>query len=1151
MDRINNLIQKLRENKIKVWLQDGHLRYQASQDALTPELLVEMKGHKEALLNYLQDHQAGPLSETQEIPPRKNAETAPLSPMQQRLWLLNQLEPDSPFYNITRILRLKGNLNIEAIHKAFEALILRHEIFRTIYKNTNEGLIQIILQAWNFELPVYDVEEEAGTEKQDIIDTTLKDEVKRPFDLASDLKLRAKLIRLSSREYILIFVVHHIASDGWSMGLLSKELVSLYKAFSLGQENPLPKPPIQYADFAEWHCQYLKSGVGKKQLEYWKEKLLAPPILDICTDFPRPKIQTFNGRSHKLFIEPQLTQKLKQLCQQRGMTMYMLFLAAIAIVISRHSRQEDIIIGSPLADRRYPSTQSVIGPFLNTLALRLDTSKELTIETFCEQVKQTCLEAYDHRDIPFEQLVEELKPERDASRSPWFQVLFAFQNFPKVSNKLGDLDVERIKLGKGTAKFELTFVASEVNDGIQLSSGYNTDLFRPDTTQRILNQVKTVLAAMVVLKPEQLVSEISLLSSEEQHQLLTEWHQSQETVLSELCIHQLFEDQVIRNPDAVAVEWKGHSLSYLELNSRANQLARHLQTLGIGPDVLVGVCIERSVDMLVSLLAILKAGGAYVPLDPYSPTDRLTFMVADSQISVLITQSGEITFANNPTVKVICLNQDWDTIATEVDDNLLCASTPDHLAYVIYTSGSTGTPKGVMVPHSALVNFTQAATDLYDMTSDDRVLQFASISFDAAAEEIYPTLTSGGTLVLRTDDMLGAAEQFLKKCADLQLTVLDLPTAFWQQIVPDLAVAEATLPDSLRLVIIGGERVSPEHVKTWQTQVGDHPKLINTYGPTEATIVATAFPISTLPIANEVPIGRPLANIETYVLNNYLQPVPIGVPGELHIGGKGLARGYLNRPELTSERFIPHPFSNTPEAQLYKTGDLVRYLTDGALEYLGRIDDQVKIRGFRVELGEVESALTADSHVKDAVVIAQTDDLGSQQLVAYLVTATESFSLSETRQAIKKKLPNYMVPSAFMVLESIPLTPNGKVDRRALPVPDPNQRLNNVELIAPRNSNEFVAPRNRVEETLSKIWRELLKQEKIGIYDDFFELGGHSLLAIQMISRINDYFRLNLLLRNIFEAPKIADLGNRITTMLEIQAASNSLSAQNMEEGEL
>ncbi len=685
----------------------------------------------------------------------------------------------------------------------------------------------------------------------------------------------------------------------------------------------------------------------------------------------------------------------------------------------------------------------------------------------------------------------------------------------------------------------LTFRVSENEE--KCSWVYNSGMFDPDSIARIIEQF-TTFVQHIVTDTSLPLANLNLLSDQERHKILVEWNRTPTQTSQDVSIHQLFEVQATQNPNAIAVEFGNQHLTYQELNERANQLAHYLQKLAVQPETRLGLCVERSLEMLIGLLAILKAGGAYVPLDPTYPIERLNYMVSDAQLSLVLTQDKFQPLFSSTTIHQVCLDRDWSTIAQESRNNPISQVTPSNLAYVIYTSGSTGKPKGVMIEHQSLVNFTQAAISEYRIVESDRILQFASISFDAAAEEIYPCLAVGGTLVLRTDEMLASVATFLKTCHKRKLTVLDLPTAYWQQILSELTTPDVVLPESLRVVIIGGERALPESVKLWRERVGNSPQLINTYGPTEATVVATTYPITpSTPINQEIPIGRAIANVQTYILDGNLQPVPIGILGELHIGGLGLARGYLNRPELTQKMFIANPFSTNLNTRLYKTGDRVRYLKDGNIEFIGRIDNQVKIRGFRIEIGEIENVLSQYSQVREAVVILREDQPGNKRLVAYFVANSELSITDELRSFFKLKLPEYMVPSAFVQLDALPLTPNSKVDRRALPQPEIEDTL----------STNFIPPRTVTEKQLAQIWTPVLGVKQVGVYDNFFELGGHSLLATQVISRICQVFEVELPLRSLFEAPTVAELAERIETLNWAKQDSKLNLDQGLEEIEI
>jgi amino acid adenylation domain-containing protein len=831
----------------------------------------------------------------------------------------------------------------------------------------------------------------------------------------------------------------------------------------------------------------------------------------------------------------------------------MTLLAAFKVLLYRYSGQEDIVVGSPIANRNHANLEQLVGFFVNTLIFRTQLSGDASFRQLLAQVRATALDVYAHQDVPFEMLyADALQLERSLSYSPLFQVMFVLQNTATTELQLSDVEVTVVSRDSDVAKFDLTLAMRESAVGLDGWLEYNVDLFDASTIDQMMGHFQTLLAG-IARDPDQPIRTLPLLSVHEQQRLLVEWNPSHPELSDRLCIHQRFEQQVERRPDAVAVVWGDRHLTYHELNQRANALAQELESLGVGPERLVGLCVERSLDMVVGVLAILKAGGAYVPLDPNYPSDRLAFMVRDAQVAVLLSQSHLTPLVAQLQVEgvpVLWLDGDRPTASAQAT-NPSAPVTPDNLAYIIYTSGSTGQPKGVMITHDSLAHFVQAATAEYQVTQTDRVLQFASLSFDAAVEEIYPCLTAGGTLVLRTDEMISSAAQFLAACQQAQVSVLDLPTAYWHQLVTEMAAKGLSMPDSVRLVLIGGERAVPETVQLWQQQIGAFPQLVNTYGPTEATVVATTcwLDVNT-PEAQrgEFPIGRPLGQTQAYVVDQSLQLVPIGVPGELLIAGAGLARGYWHRAELTAQKFIPNPFNPGAGERLYRTGDRVRYRQDGSLEFLGRIDDQVKVRGFRIELGEIEALLSQHPDVTSAAVIADDTIPGDTRLVAYVVPSfapertadpeptAEPVALvheqaqqlvAAVRQVLRGQLPDYMMPAVFVPLATLPLTPSGKVDRRALPRPDAVQLA---------RSTTFVAPRHPVEAQIAQIWTDVLQREPVGVHDNFFELGGHSLLATQVLSRLRDELQVELTLHQLFERPTLADLADHCRALSSAQS---------------
>ncbi len=1075
------------------------------------------------------------------ILPRTENTELPLSFAQTRLWFLDQFEPNSSFYNIHIALRLVGTLNVGALEQSLQEIIRRHEALRTNFITVDGQATQIVQTQTDWAVSVIELQSKPTSQQELAIQQLEQQQAIQPFDLATQALVRATLVVLSETEHVLLVSMHHIVSDGWSMDVFVKELTVLYDAYAQGQSPTLAPLPIQYADFTLWQRQWLQGDVLQSQLNYWQEQLKdAPALLPLPTDRPRPAVQTFAGTRQEFALSLELTQKLTQLSQQQGCTLFMTLLAAFDTLLYRYTEQSDILVGTPIANRDRSEIEGLIGFFVNTIVLRTDLSGNPSFSELLTRVREMALDAYAHQDLPFEMLVEALQPERNLSHTPLFQVMFVLES-PLSQLELTGLTVSSLKVESKTAKFDLTLAMENTATGLVAAWNYNTDLFDADTIERMAGHFETLLES-IVANPQQRISQLPLLTQPEQHQLLVEWNDTQVDFSRDKCIYQLFEEQVLRTPDAVAVVFEdvqmGHvtSLTYQQLNCRANQLAHYLRSVGVREDILVGLCVERSLEMVVGLFGILKAGGAYVPLDPEYPQDRLSLMIEDAQLSILLTQQHLVERLPQHEAQLVCLDTDWQSISQSSDAGLVNGASSENLAYVIYTSGSTGQPKGVMLNHHSLVNFTQSAIVKYDISDSDRILQFASISFDVAAVEIYPFLSCGATVVLRNKETLSSVQTLIQKCRDWDLTVLNLPTAYWHQLTFELVNANLLLPDSIRLVVIGGEHLLEQRFRMWLTHIGNYPQLINAYGPTEATVEVTICKLQ-----DKIAIGRPTNNTQIYILDPYLQPVPIGVPGELHIGGACLARGYLNRPGLTQDKFIPNPFAPAGGNRLYKTGDKARYLPDGNIEYLGRIDNQLKIRGFRIELGEIETALSQYPHVQACCIIAREDIPGENRLVAYVVPQKKvTLTTGELRQFLANKLPGYMIPNAFVILESLPLTPNDKVDYRALPAPDLQS-----------STDQYVAPRTPTEEMLAQIWAQLLKLEQVGIHDNFFELGGHSLLATQLVSRIRSIFKVELPLRELFATPTVGELAQSIGQLqqqnLKLTAPPISARAENAE----
>jgi amino acid adenylation domain-containing protein len=1071
-------------------------------------------------------------SQSSSIPKRTVSEVLPLSSAQERLWILHQLDPDLPIYNESVLFRLVGQLDIVVLERSLNDIIRRHEILRTRIAIAEGQPIQVIAPTKTITLPIIDLQALPETEREAKAKQLANQRCSEPFNLAEAPLLRTLLLRLKENEHILLLTMHHIISDGWSWKVLFRELSTLSQADSAGNSSTLNELPIQYADFALWQRQQLQQAELKTQLTYWTQQLNgASQMLELPTDYPRPAVQTYRGRREALVLPQSLSSKLKSLSQREGVTLFVLLLAAFNTLLYRYSNSEDILVGTPVANRTRLETEPLIGCFINTLVLRTDLCGNPSFRELLARVRKVSLEAQANQELPFEQLVQELQPDRVLSHTPLFQVMFVFQEPILQALELPNLTLQPLLADSGVAKFDLTLFVEDTEQGLTGAIEYNTDLFRPDTITRMLGHFQTLLAS-IVANPDQRLSELQLLTDAEQHQLLVEWNDTQTDYPQDKCIHQLFEEQCLRTPDAVAVVFEDQQLTYRELNNRANQLARYLQQLGVQPDVLVGICVERSLEMVVGLLGILKAGGAYVPLDPAYPKERLAFIFQDAQVPVLLTQQRLLEKLPESQTRFVCLDTDWANIAKQSQQNLISECTTDNLAYVIYTSGSTGQPKGVLVNHSNVVRLLAATQSWYHFNQQDVFSLFHSIAFDFSVWELWGALLYGGRLVVVPYWLSRSPENFYKLLLKQQVTVLNqTPSAFRQLIQAEESLGGANNL-SLRLVIFGGEALELQSLRPWFERHGDEfPQLVNMYGITETTVHVTYRPLTRadLEVACGSVIGRPIPDLQVYLLDRYGQPVPIGVRGEMYIGGAGVARGYLNRPELTTQRFIPNSFSEKPNARLYKSGDLARYLPNGDLEYLGRIDHQVKIRGFRIELGEIEAVLSQHPAVRENLVVVREDERGDKRLVAYVVHQPEqAVTITELRRFLEDKLPEYMVPSVIVQLEAVPLTPNGKVDRLALPAPDTAR---------PELEKPFIAPRTKVEEQVAAIWSEVLGLKQVGVRDNFFELGGHSLLATQVASRVREVFGMELPLRRVFESPTVAELAESIEQVSETKTS--------------
>lgn len=1027
-----------------------------------------------------------------------------LSFAQERFWLLHQLAPSSPVYNVVDVIHVEGTYDAAAMSRALKELVRRHDVLRTAVDHRHGQPMQIVMPTIDLALSELDLGAVSEPERERAWIRVVHEEGRKPFDLSQAPPLRGTVMHLSPCEHRLLLTTHHIIADEWSMEVIHQEITQLYEAFSQGQPSPLPELPIQYADFACWQRSWLQGDVRQRQLAYWKDVLAgAPSMLDLPTDKPRPAIQSFRGATESFALPKELLERLTALGRQEQATLFMILEASFMALLHRYTGQDDLLVGIPISGRTHSETERLIGCFINTVVLRAQLTDSLTFRGLLHQVRERALGAYAHPDLPFEQLVAALAPERDPSRTPLFQVMFVLHNSEGVS-QVSKVSGNR-QLETGTSKFDLSLFISETADGLEGIFEYCTDLFEAQTIRRLCGHYGALLHA-IVRDPDQKISTLPMLTDAERHQVLVEWNQTAVAYPAARCVHEMVEEQARIRPDALAAESGGRQLSYRGLDERAESLAGRLRNHGVQADSLVAIYLERSIEMLVGLLAVWKAGAAYVPIDPEYPAERVRFMLEDTKAVIVLTQkslSGALPVTDTA---VVHLDAEEDRVATSSGGRAQRSSwSAEKLAYVIYTSGSTGPPKGVPIKHTSLFNLICWHQQAYEVRPADRATQIAGSAFDASVWEIWPYLTAGASVHIPDDTTRLDGGKLVRWLADRQITLTFLPTP----------LAESALRESwpqtaaLRVLLTGGDKLNQRPARKLPFRVVNH------YGPTENTVVSTCAEVEE-GISNAAPpIGRPLPNTQAYVLDRHLQPVPIGVPGELLLGGLQLTSGYWNRPELTAEKFIPNPFRAEPGARLYKTGDLVRLLPDGNIEFLGRIDNQVKIRGFRIELGEIESVLAQHPGVQEAVVLAREDSPGDKRLVGYVVSISQEPSISKLKNYLKEKLPEYMVPSAFVFLEALPLTPNGKVERRALPAPEQSR---------PEIGASYVAPRTPVEEVLANIWAEVLNVERVGIYDNFFDLGGHSLLAVRVVQSIEKRIGRSVRVADIFQAPTVEQL---------------------------
>lgn len=1046
------------------------------------------------------------------IQPRPEKASAPVSLTQQRVWFLEQLEPGSTAYHIPLALCVRGPISVPLLQRSLDEIVRRHESLRTTFGSYDGQPVQHIAEHLEVTIALTASLALSSEQREPHVTRFIQQEAQAPFDLAHGPLVRVSMLRLASDEHIVVIVLHHIIADFWSVSLFFEELMTLYRAYSLGQSSPLAALPVQYADYAYWQRTLLPDDVLEQSFDYWRQQLTgAPTAVSLLPDLPVPTAPSYRGATHFFTIAFDMKERLRVTGQREGVTSFMILLAALQVTLARYSGEQDLMIGSSSANRVVPEVEKLIGFFANTLVFRGDLTDNPTIHELLQRTRKITLDGQKHQNVPFERA---LPPERDLHRNPLFQVMFVMQNIAMTTARVSDISFEGIEVERDDAKFDMLLNAQELAKEFACYIEYNADLFSSHLITQFQEHFFRVLNAFCE-SPETRIQEIALLTPEGELALVHLGSAPRQDFPRTACLHELVAQQARRTPDAIALQDGERVFTYQEFEQQANRLAHLLRERGVEPNVLVGLCLERSAEQMLGLLAILKAGGAYVPLDPHMPTERLHYQVKDAGLTLVLTDATSDQRLASAGCSRLCLPR-WDEQAGvgEVTAPESGVSS-EHLAYVIYTSGSTGKPKGVLVKHRNVVNFCYAFIEQYRINNEDRVLHFSSLSFDAAVEEIFPSWLSGARLVLRPVDLPSSFDQFHAWLEQYKISVLDLPTAYWHIWVQELARHPRPLPETMRLLIIGGEKAEKERWRQWGEIVGKRVQLSNTYGPTETTVTATFYDARDGEIG-ALPIGRPLNNIRGYVLDDRQRPMPLGVSGELYIGGEGVALGYLAGPELTAERFMPDPWSEEEGGRMYRTGDRVYLREDGELIYVGRVDEQVKIRGFRVELGEIEQALRGQVGIQEAVVLLREDQPGLQQLVAYIVPEADiPLNFLRMRQALSEFLPEHMLPSSCAVMEAFPLTVSGKIDRKALPAA-------NISLDA--ETEAFVAPASEVEEVLADIWRGVLHKEQIGTQHNFFNQGGHSLLATQLLARVFEAFDLELSLRQFFDKPTIAGM---------------------------
>ncbi|MEI6126906.1 MAG: amino acid adenylation domain-containing protein, partial [Pseudomonadota bacterium] len=1085
MNTLEFLLQ-LRSQGIDVRMRDDRLLCNAPKGALPPALREEIAARKQELLAFLRRAEKHRGSSPPPMARRPKNSTAQLSFSQERMWFLEQLDPQATYNNLLVPYRLNGPLHKEALTRTLNDIVKRNETLRTTFSLNSGTPLQVIHPHSEFKLTEIDLSHLPENAQQAELIRFFDKEFRKPIDITQLPLFRTFLIKERETQHILSFVCHHIIFDGWSYDIFLNELDNIYETYLSDIRPALPDLKIQYGDYCAWLREWMQGDVLEERLAYWREYLSGElSVLEMPTDRPRPPTMTYAGAREAFSLSQSIVDKLEELGRSQGASLHMVLMAIFKTLIYRYTFQNNIIIGFPILSRTRPEVENLIGCFVNTLVLKTQMHSDHTFLDVLANVRNGCLNAYRYQDTPFEKIVEAINPSRDFSRTPLYQAIFMYHDVRERTWKMADISITLVRYDPPTVQTDIYFWAQNMGNGLLGGLDYRTDLFHADTMKRFINNYKTLINE-VIAQPDKSIVSFSILSEAEKYLVLQEWNKTGCPYAPEASVHELFELQAAKTPDAIAAVFEQETITYHDLNDRANQLARYLKRQGVGLERLVGIFVERSISMIVGLLGIFKAGGAYIPLDPLFPKDRLSFMLDDSGASVLITQKSlqdELLIPSG--TKVVCLDTDWHEISLESSENISEQTDTNNLAYVLYTSGSTGVPKGVEITHRALVNFLCSMQKEPGIAADDVLLAVTTLSFDIAGLELFLPLISGAKVVIVPWKVVADGQQLTALLEKSSATIMQATPITWRMLL------EAGWQGSKSLKILCGGEAFPADLAG--PLLNRSAEVWNMYGPTETTIWSTLHSICSKD--DPILIGRPIANTQIYILDDHMMPVPIGVAGELYIGGDGLARGYLNRPELTAERFITHVFEGNAPQRLYKTGDMARYCHDGNIECLGRSDFQVKIRGYRIELGEIEAVLQKHPAVRSAVVTARDAGDGDMRLVAYLICQPEAEQPSALalKEQARGTLPAYMLPSAYVFLDRFPLTPNGKIDRKALPAPDAGAQSDKSVLYTP--------PRNDIERTIASIWQSLLHIKQVDIYDSFFDLGGHSLLALRLFSR--------------------------------------------------